>query len=1124
MVVSLKSSTSPLAAVRAALLAGLFVGSFVCGGFGPLANAQTRPIVGIRAVGPSPVALVDAHVVTHPGAEPRPMTVLIENRQIRAVGESIAIPPGAETISLSGKTIYAGFIDSYRGVETPYEHDSNNGFWNANVTPRRTTESVLNEIDGMKAARGQGITAVVAAPTHRIMQGRSVVIIARDPGDGDSGDRVSGDSDRLLAGPSWQHLQLTVPRQRTDGETYPRSPMGAVALLRQTFYDSIWYRDAWAAHRAKPQLTRPATDLDLASLGESLGQGTFVIDAPNERMAIRAVEMADEFSLNVIIKGSGREYRALDEIAIQKRALILPLDFPKPPNVDTQSAADEAELRTLQHWHFAPRNAAMLHDAGVEFAFTAEGLEKPEQFLEHVRRCVEVGLPADAALAALTTTPARLLGLSDQIGTIDAGKLASLVILDNEWSQTKAKVTETWVAGKRYEIVPTDESEDDGLIGTWTAKTKIEKTAVELLLEIKASKGKYTAEIRNPKGDDDSDESDAKKKKDEEKKDDEKADSKVASAPSTTLREPLRQRHSFSALIDLSALSETVGESLDKVLGEELGTGVGSLSIPTPRSSSPEMSKLSATVTMPNGQSYPVILTKLEAKQPAEKDESATDDESSDEDDESPIKDDESLEKDEKSDDKDSSPEFVITFPLGGHGRTSLPAQPATVLFRGASVWTCDGQPHRVADVLVTAGKITGIADKIAAPAGCRIVDASGKHLTPGLIDCHSHIATDGGINESGQDVTAEVRIGDFVDPTDVTIYRQLAGGVTSANLMHGSANPIGGQNQVIKMRWGGSMNELRFRNAPLGIKFALGENVKRLSSRYPNTRMGVEQLIRDRFLAARQYDAEHRAYAAGNRDRLPPRRDLELEAIAEIQSGKRWIHCHSYRQDEIIATLDVLEEFGVQIGTLQHILEGYKVADRIAAHGAMASSFADWWAYKFEVFDAIPYNGVLMHDAGVVVSYNSDDPELGRHLNTEAAKAVKYGGVDPEEALQFVTLNPARQLRIEDRVGSIEIGKDADLVLWSGPPLSTLSRCEQTWIDGRCYFSLDDDQKLRQRDAQTRIDLVQMLRKLDAPKPKPKKAESDADPDSEPEKELTPEEARWLRYDEYCTMKGGAS
>jgi N-acetylglucosamine-6-phosphate deacetylase len=385
------------------------------------------------------------------------------------------------------------------------------------------------------------------------------------------------------------------------------------------------------------------------------------------------------------------------------------------------------------------------------------------------------------------------------------------------------------------------------------------------------------------------------------------------------------------------------------------------------------------------------------------------------------------------------------------------------------------------ATVLVEAGKIVAVGPDVAVPNGAVEVDATGMHLAPGIIDCHSHIATDGGINESGQTITAEVRIGDFIRPDDINVYRQLAGGVTAINVLHGSANTIGGQNQVLKLRWGALPEEMKLAGAPAGIKCALGENVKQsnwgdgYNSRYPQTRMGVEQLVIDAFQAAQHYQRKWERWRADGTG-LPPRVDLELEALAEVLAGTRLIHCHSYRQDEILAFLRTCDAFGVRVATLQHVLEGYKLADVMAQQGVAGSTFSDWWAYKFEVYDAIPYNAALMHNAGVVVSMNSDFPELGRRLNTEAGKAVKYGGVPPEEALKFVTLNPARQLRIESMVGSIEPGKDADLVLWSAPPLSSYARCEQTWIDGRRYFDRQEDLARRADGERMRAALVQRI------------------------------------------------
>ena len=364
------------------------------------------------------------------------------------------------------------------------------------------------------------------------------------------------------------------------------------------------------------------------------------------------------------------------------------------------------------------------------------------------------------------------------------------------------------------------------------------------------------------------------------------------------------------------------------------------------------------------------------------------------------------------------------------------------------------------------------------------MIDGQGLHVTPGLIDAHSHTAILGAVNESTLPSSAMVRISDVVNSETDTLYQQLAGGVTAVNLLHGSANPIGGQSCVIKLRDGASPEELIFEAAPPGIKFALGENVKQSNwgekfvTRFPQTRMGVRTFIANRFTAAREYLAK--AKEASRLSTLPPRRDLELEAIGEILEGRRWIHCHSYRQDEILMLIRLMEEFGVKIGSFEHVLEGYKVADEIAKHGAGASTFSDWWAYKFEVYDAIPYNGSLMRDRGVLVSFNSDSSELARRLYTEAAKAVKYGGTPEAEALKFVTINPARQLRIDQRIGSLEPGKDADFAIWSRSPLDSRTVCLQTWIEGKKYFDRSLDAERTAKLEKERADLLAKAKKIE--------------------------------------------
>lgn len=461
---------------------------------------------------------------------------------------------------------------------------------------------------------------------------------------------------------------------------------------------------------------------------------------------------------------------------------------------------------------------------------------------------------------------------------------------------------------------------------------------------------------------------------------------------------------------------------------------------------------------------------------------------------------------DEKTSPLNTALDFPETFPAGAFGRSTPPDQSAAVLIQGATVWTSGPQGTlQSADLLVASGKITAVGLGLKAPAGAVAMDGKGMHVTPGIIDCHSHTAISKGVNESSHAVTCEVRVADVVDATDIALYRELAGGVTVANLLHGSANPIGGQNQVIKYRWGGLPEELKFADAAPGVKFALGENVKQANwgekhtTRYPQTRMGVEQIMRDRFRAALEYDASLK-----KKDGLPPRRDLQLEALSEIVSGKRLIHCHSYRLDEILAFLNVARDFKITPGTLQHILEGYKVADEIAKAGVGASSFADWWAYKVEAFDAIPDNAGMMHGQGVLTSINSDSNDLARRLNTEAAKSTKYTGMSPEEALKLVTIYPARQLRIDAKVGSLEVGKDADFVIWNGHPLSNYTRVNQTWIDGRKYFDRTEDAEARksfaaQREALVQKALGERMKELAKPKDDSSKKDAKSDADAAP-------------------------
>ena len=410
-----------------------------------------------------------------------------------------------------------------------------------------------------------------------------------------------------------------------------------------------------------------------------------------------------------------------------------------------------------------------------------------------------------------------------------------------------------------------------------------------------------------------------------------------------------------------------------------------------------------------------------------------------------------------------------VMYPFNAYGWTVTPKQ-EDLLIKNATIWTNEKEGVlQNTDVLLKNGKISGIGKNLNA-GNAKVIDGTGKYLTTGVIDEHSHIAVFGGVNECSQSVTSEVRIADVLDPDDIQIYRQLAGGVTSAHILHGSCNTIGGQTQLIKMRWGRNAEEMKFSNWDPFIKFALGENVKRSygpsNNRFPDTRMGVEQVLMDAFTRARDYEK------LGS----DKRRDLELDALVEILNHKRFITCHSYVQSEINMLMHVADTFGFKINTFTHILEGYKVADKMKAHGAAASTFSDWWAYKSEVEDAIPYNMAIMDKEGLVVAVNSDDPEQARHLNQEAAKSIKYGGLSEEEAWKICTLNPARMLHVSDRVGSIKVGKDADVVLWSADPLSIYAKAEKTIVDGIVYFDIDKDAQMRKQIADERNRLIQMM------------------------------------------------
>ncbi|MDE2795940.1 MAG: amidohydrolase family protein [Gemmatimonadota bacterium] len=421
-------------------------------------------------------------------------------------------------------------------------------------------------------------------------------------------------------------------------------------------------------------------------------------------------------------------------------------------------------------------------------------------------------------------------------------------------------------------------------------------------------------------------------------------------------------------------------------------------------------------------------------------------------------------------------PEIDLPFirPMMDYGRSSIPEQPAAVVVRNATVWTMG--PRGIlegADLLVRAGTVEAVGTDLDAPRGAVEIDAAGKHVTPGMIDPHIHSGVSA-VNESGFAIVPEVRMGDVVTHNNIWMYRQLAGGLTTAHIKHGSANPIGGENVFVKMRWGSLPEDLKLENAPRTVKFALGENPKRRQGRYPDTRMGTQEIIRDHFMAARDYEREWRRWEETG-EGLPPRRDLRMEAILDILNQELLISSHGYRADEFLALIRLAEEFGFRVQALQHGVEAYKIAPELAASGVAAVVWSDWGAFKLEAYDATAYNARILIEAGVVTSLHSDNSQIASRMNWEAGKLLRTG-LTPEQALSTVTIGAARAMALDDRVGSLEAGKDGDFVIWSGDPLSQFTRAEQTWVDGRRYFSLEEDAAMRDRIAQERGQLIQAI------------------------------------------------
>ena len=727
-----------------------------------------------------------------------------------------------------------------------------------------------------------------------------------------------------------------------------------------------------------------------------------VFDAGDKFNAVRAAKVGQEFHVKYIIKGGGNEYQRINDIQTSLLRFIIPLNFPDVYDVEDPYDAEAITLTELKHWELAPANPATLERNKIAFCLTTADLKEKDQFLKNLRKALQYGLSEKMALKALTANPAQFVNADDKVGALKKGYYANFFISSKSIFDEEAVIMQHWVAGEPsiYADIQTPD-----LRGNY-----------ELQLNSKKYKVKFSGNALKP------------------------------SAQITV--DTTKKAFSYTFVNNLLSFNFAY-DSTHTVRAS--GTYHA------------ELKRFDGQAQWADGNwfvfqlGFASLLDSAKKQVPAKKA-------------------DLNLGK--------------IVYPFTAYGE-SLPEEEGffkdnwnkfknrygAILIKNATVWTNEGDSVlKDYDVYIVEGKIVRIAPNIDAPktAFAKIIDGRGKHLTAGIIDEHSHIALTAGVNEGAQASSAEVRMGDVINPEDINIYRQLSGGVTTAQLLHGSANPIGGQSVLIKLRWGHSAEDMKYEKADPFIKFALGENVKQSNwgdlntVRFPQTRMGVEQVYVDFFTRAREYDKQWQAFSSlsarevQKSEVLVPRRDLELEALAEILNKKRFITCHSYVQSEVNMLMHVGDSLGFNVNTFTHILEGYKVADKLKAHGANASTFADWWAYKNEVLDAIPYNVALLVKMGVNTAVNSDDAEMARRLNQEAAKSMKYGGLSEIEALKLVTLNPAKMLHIDGKVGSIKVGKVADVVLWTDHPLSIYAKVDKTIIDGQIYFDREEDARLR--------------------------------------------------------------
>ncbi len=947
-------------------------------------------------------ALKNATIVVSPTKTIQNGTLLIKNDEIVDAGMLVIIPEGAIEIDCSGKIILPGFIELNSSIGLPNPVQPSFSFrpqlesakagayyWNDAVHPEVQADALFSiDSKANNELKKYGFCSAITHINDGIFQGTGSLV-------GLGNESVH---QQILSAKAAQFISFN---KGVSHQTYPSSQMGSIALIRQVYYDALWYE------------TSEKTPINLSLEAIISSKETPSIFYTDDKWEIlRAAKIGKEFGKTFSFIGSGNEYMALDELKKLGSTIVLPLNFPAAYDVKDPYVNRQIPLSDLKHWELAPSNPYFLQENNIPFCFTSSGLKSSDDFWKNMRKAMERGLTMDKALEALTTNPAKILKVENTLGTLEKGKKASFTIYSENPFEKEAVLLESWILGNQ-EVHQSISSHDI------SGRYNILIDGKQYPIEISPEGTSWTGKIQVIKS--------ANDPKNPAKKDSLSPKMFVQLVGDDITIQFNINDDNFNGSVNLHGKVRTK-------FGVFEGDG-----------------------TIPSGkwiQWSAIRNDKLDAK------------------------------KENAATTIDTTYSDRIWSPNMAYGFENDPTA-ETIVFRNATVWTNEAQGIlHDATVIVSNGKISFVGTgNFMIPGGAKVIDAKGKHITSGIIDEHSHIAISKGVNEGGQAISAEVSIADVVNPDDINVYRQLSGGVTAAQLLHGSANPIGGQSALIKLKWGHTPEEFLIANAPKFIKCALGENVKQANwgdfntVRFPQTRMGVEQVFYDGFLRAKAYEEQMNLFNSGKSTlTTAPRKDLELEVLLEILKGQRFITCHSYVQSEINMLMHVADSMGFKINTFTHILEGYKVADKMKEHGVGASTFSDWWAYKFEVNDAIPYNAKMMADQGLTVAINSDDAEMGRRLNQEAAKAVKYGGMSEEEAWKMVTLNPAKLLHLDDRMGSLKAGKDADIVLWTNNPLSIDAKVEMTLVDGEVLFDSVRDYQMRLDNQREKARLVSKM------------------------------------------------